>query len=146
MSTHYDDPAYAPTQTSLPPVPQFIMDPTTNPATEVIAPPMTVYVREPKNGFGITAFICGIAGAICGLIPILSVPALAAGLIGFGFGMGGVKRLRSKRADNKVMTILGVIVSVLAVVLGVIGMIIVQHAVDQLQTDLNNIDATYNTK
>src|SRR4029077_17247714 len=68
------------------------------------------------------------------------------GLIGFGFGMGGVKRLRNKRADNKVMTILGVIVSVLAVVLGVVGMIIVQHAVDQLQTDLNNIDATYNTK
>jgi hypothetical protein len=146
MSNHHDDLHYAPTLTSMPAVPEYITDPTTDPATQVLAPPMTVYVREPKNGFGITAFICGIAGAICGLIPILSVPALAAGLIGFGFGMGGVKRLRSKRADNKVMTILGVIVSVLAVVLGVIGMIIVQKAVTDLQTDLNNIDATYNTK
>jgi hypothetical protein len=145
MSTHQDDIHYAPTA-SMPAVPSYIMDPTTDPATEVLAPPMTVYVREPKNGFGITAFICGIAGAICGLIPILSIPALAAGLIGFGFGMGGVKRLRSKRADNKVMTILGVIVSVLAVVLGVVGFIIVQNAVADLQTDLNNIDATYNTK
>jgi hypothetical protein len=142
MSNHYDDPAYAPTHTALPPVPAYIMDPTTNPATEVLAPPTTVYVREPKNGFGITAFICGIAGMICGLIPILSVPALAAGLIGFGFGMGGVKRLRSKRADNKVMTIIGVIVSVLAVVLGVIGFIIVQKAVTDLQTDLNNLQTS----
>jgi hypothetical protein len=31
-------------------------------------------------------------------------------------------------------------------VLGVVGFIIVQNAVADLQTDLNNIDATYNTK
>jgi len=141
MSTHYDDPQYAPTQ-SMAPVPQYITDPTTDPATEVLAPPMTVYVREPKNGFGITAFCAGLAGTVLGLIPILSIPALICGLIGFGFGMGGVKRLRSKRADNKVMTILGVIASVLAVVLGVVGFVIMQNAITDLQTDLNNIQTS----
>jgi hypothetical protein len=96
---------------------------------------------EHRNGLGIASFCLGLAGTVVGLIPILSIPALASGLIGFGLGLGGVRRLRKHRADNRVMTILGVIASILAVVLGIVGMVIMQHAFDQLNTDLNNLDA-----
>lgn len=138
---HKQDPAYAPTLTALP----AYTEPPTEQFPAVSPDPRVVYVQqapEPKNGFGITSFACGLAALICGLIPILSVPAIAGGLIGFGFGMGGVKRLRAKKADNKVMTWIGVIVSVLAAAAGVYGMYVVNKAIGDLQTDLNNISAT----
>jgi hypothetical protein len=92
-----------------------------------------------RNGLGIAAFVLGLAGSVVGLIPILSIPALISGLIGFGLGLGGHRRLRHRQADNKVMTRAGILFSVLAVVLGIVGMVIVAKAFNQLGTDLNNI-------
>jgi hypothetical protein len=95
--------------------------------------------RDDRNGLGIAAFVLGLAGSVVGLIPILSIPALISGLIGFGLGLGGHRRLRRHKADNKVMTWVGTVFSVLAVVLGIVGMVIVAKAFNQLGTDLNTI-------
>jgi hypothetical protein len=109
---------------------------TTSPAP---APaPVVVVDRGPRNGLGISSFVTGLVGSVFGMIPILGIPALALGLIGFGLGLGGVRRLAKHRADNKVMTILGVIFSVLAVVLGIVGLVIVDHAFGQLNTSISN--------
>jgi uncharacterized membrane protein len=95
-----------------------------------------------RNGLGISAFVLGLAGSVVGLIPILSIPALISGLIGFGLGLGGLRRLRRRTADNRVMTWVGTVFSVLAVVLGIVGMVIVAKAFNQLGTDLGNIGGT----
>jgi hypothetical protein len=92
-----------------------------------------------RNGLGIAAFVLGIVGSVTGLIPLLSIPALICGLTGFGLGLGGVRRLGKRTADNKVMTVLGVFASILAIVLAVVGMVIMFRAFNQLGTDLGNI-------
>ena len=98
-----------------------------------------------RNGLGISAFVLGLAGSVVGLIPILSIPALISGLIGFGLGLGGLRRLRCRTADNRVMTWVGTVFSVLAVVLGIVGMVIVAKAFNQLGTDLGNIGGSTGT-
>lgn len=81
-----------------------------------------------QNGLGISTFVVGLVGAVLGTIPILGVPALICGLTGFGLGLGALRRLHKKTADNRVMSWFGVVLSVLAVVLGIIGIAIVEHA------------------
>jgi hypothetical protein len=88
----------------------------------------------PRNGLGIASFVCGLTGAVAGLIPILAIPALAAGLTGFGLGLAARARLHRRTADNTVMTWFGLGLSLLAVVLGVVGFVIVEHAFSQLGT------------
>jgi hypothetical protein len=102
-----------------------------------------VYVEQHhKNGLGISSFVLGLTATVIGLIPILSVPALAAAVVGLGLGLGNIGRLRRKDATNKTMTIIGIIFSALGVVLAIIGMVIVTRAIDQLNTDLNSIPAS----
>jgi hypothetical protein len=91
-----------------------------------------------RNGLGIAALVCGIVGSVVGLIPILGIPALACGLTGFGLGLGALRRLRHRWADNKVMTWFGVVLSVLAVVLGIVGIVIVFKATNNLNSQLNS--------
>ena len=92
---------------------------------------------EPHNGFGITALVLGIVGCVLGLIPILGIPAIALGLIGLVFGGLALRRIQEKTATNKVMSWFGAVLSAGALVLGVIGIVIVTHAFDQLKHDLN---------
>lgn len=94
-----------------------------------------------RNGLGISSFVCGIVGTVLGFIPILGVPALALGLTGFGLGLGALRRLRHRWADNKVMTWFGVVLSVVAVALGIVGMVIVFKAANDLNTQLNNLNS-----
>ncbi len=97
-------------------------------------------LREHRNGLGIASFCTALPGAIMGMIPILGIPALAAGLVAFGLGLGARRRIRRGQADNKVMTWLGILAGLLAVTLGIYGIYTVTHSLDQLQTDLNNIN------
>jgi hypothetical protein len=96
----------------------------------------------PRNGFGIASFICGLVATVIGLIPILSIPALAAALVGLGLGLGGAGRLHRHTATNKWMTTLGIIFSVLGVILAIVGMVIMVNAMNKLSTDLNNLPTT----
>jgi hypothetical protein len=106
----------------------------TTTATEMTAP------HEHRNGLGIASFCTALPAAVMGLIPILGIPALCAGLVAFGLGLAGGRRIRQGRADNKVMTILGTLAGVLAIALGIYGIYTVTHSLDQLTTDLNNIN------
>ncbi len=92
-----------------------------------------------RNGLGISSFVLGIVGSVIGLIPILGIPALASGLTGLGLGLAGLRRLRHRWADNRVMNWIGVVLSVLAVVLGIVGMVIVTKAANDLQVQLDQL-------
>ena len=105
--------------------------PTYIPAPQPAAPP--------RNGFGITSFICGLTASIVGLIPILAIPALASAVVGLGLGLANIGRLRRKTASNKWMTILGIGFSILGIVLAIVGIVIVTTAANKLTHDLNNL-------
>ena len=94
---------------------------------------------EPRNGFGITALVLGILAVLFGLIPLTGFIAFGLGAVGLIFGLSNVGRIRRRRATNKGMTWTGGILSALGVVLGIIGMVTVFAAVDQLGDDLEEI-------
>ncbi len=94
-----------------------------------------------RNGLGISAFVLGIVGTVMGTIPILGIPALACGLTGTGLGLGAYRRLRARTADNKVMTRIGLVLSVVAIILGIVGIVIVTRTVNDLNNQLSNLNA-----
>ena len=97
---------------------------------------------ESRNGFGITALVLGIIGLVLGIIPILGIPAIILGLVGLVFGGLGLGRVRRGVATNKAMSWTGVVLSTLALTLGIIGCVIVTNAANQLSHDLDNISTT----
>lgn len=94
--------------------------------------------REHRNGLGISSFVLGLVASIIGLVPIMGIPALASGLVGLGLGLGNIGRTRRHEA-GKGWTIAGIALSVLGTVLAIVGIVIVQRAFGDLQTELNNI-------
>jgi hypothetical protein len=93
------------------------------------------------NGFAVTALVCGIGGALLGLIPILSIPALIAGVVALVFGLVGRGRVKRLGVTGKGMATAGVILGSIAIVLGIIGFVIVQNAFDELENDLDEFDS-----
>lgn len=70
-----------------------------------------------RNGLGTTALVLGIVGLVLTIIPLIGwVFGLILGLLGAIFGGIGVNRVAKKRADNKGVSIAGLVLSVIAVV------------------------------
>jgi Domain of unknown function (DUF4352) len=82
-------------------------------------PPQPV---APRNGFGITALALSLIGLLFCLMPITGFIGLGLGLLGFLFAALGLGRVRRGVATNKGMSIAGLILSVLAIVLGFVSM------------------------
>lgn len=96
-------------------------------------------VREPKNGFGIAALILGIMGAVSGLIPLFFWFALAMGVTALVLGLVGLARVKRGAATNRKTTLWGTITGGLAVVLGIVGLVIVINAANELSNDLDDL-------
>lgn len=111
--------------------------------TDMTFPPPTLTptptLPEPAKGFAVTAFVCGIVGAIFGLIPILALLALPLGIIAVVFGLLGARR--NKRAKAGVgLARAGWLLGVTAVILAVIGFVIVNNAIDDFQDDMDQLE------
>lgn len=122
MTTADHLPGKAPEQ---PPTPQ--QQPAPQPPTQVVYVPQTE-----KNGLGTSSFVLGLLGSLFGLIPILTFVAFPLSLLGLGLGLGNIGRLRTRKATNKVMTGIGIGLSVLGIVLSIIGMVVVNDALSNL--------------
>jgi hypothetical protein len=89
--------------------------------------------------------VCGIVGAIFGLIPILFFIALPLGLLAIIFGFVGRGRAnRDPNVGRKRMATWGIVSGVAAVVLGCIGIAIVNDAFDQFDKNLNSTQRQIN--
>jgi hypothetical protein len=75
------------------------------------------------------AFICGVFGAVIGLIPLLGILAIPLGLIAFVLGLMGWRRKPQRAKLARVSTVLGIA----AIALGIIGIVIVNDAFDELE-------------
>jgi len=93
---------------------------------------------SPPRGLAIAAMVCGIAGAVLGLVPLFGLFALGLGIVAFVLGMIAARRhkvLGFRRPVARAGWILGIV----AIVLGVVGLSIVSSALDDLEQDLNEI-------
>lgn len=80
-----------------------------NPAEQ--SQPASQPPRTPKNGFGVTALVLGIVGAVIALIPILGQIAWPIVIIGLIFGVLGIIRSSRGVASNMGMAIAGTVLS-----------------------------------
>lgn len=97
------------------------------------------YTPEPKNGMGIAALILGLVGLLFCLIPFTGFIGVICGFVGIVLGFVGWGRVRRHRATNKVTTLIGIVLSALAIAGGIWGIVIVFNATDDLVTDLEDI-------
>jgi len=102
-------------------------------------PPPQSYLPQPRNGYGVTALVLAIVGLVFGLVPFTGFLAIMCGGTSVLFGLLGLGRVRRHEANNKGMTITGLILGALALLLGVIGLIIVMNAATKLSNDLSKI-------
>lgn len=121
-------------------------DPPTLAAPDAVASPSTVTAPAqvvgqppPSNGFAVIALVGGVIGVLCGLIPILSIPALIGGVLAIVFGIAARNRAKRYGITGKGMATAGVILGCIAIVFGIIGFIIVQNAVDDLKNNSNSM-------
>jgi hypothetical protein len=80
----------------------------------------------------VASLVLGIIGVVTGLIPILFLISLPCGLIGLILGLVGYKR-----AATRTMRKWGVALSAVALLLGVLGIVIVAGAFEELDDDLD---------
>lgn len=95
--------------------------------------------QAPRNGLGIAALCLGIVGMLFGLIPFTGFIAFALGAIGIILGLVGFARARRRVATNAKTSLAGAILSMVAVALGIWGMVIVFTGLNQLSEDLSQI-------
>ncbi|GCE37834.1 hypothetical protein Rhow_000680 [Rhodococcus wratislaviensis] len=98
-----------------------------------------------RNGFGVTALVLAIVGVVFGLVPLTGFIALILGLLSVLFGLLGFGRVRKGLATNKIMTLAGTGLGVVAVALGIWGMTIFFGAVDELDQKLDNLGGSAST-
>jgi Protein of unknown function (DUF2510) len=114
------------------------------PPPGAVAPPtggQTIYVERAGNGIPVAAMVCGIVGAIFGLIPITGVIALALGLVAFVLGIMGRRRVkRDPAVGRKGVATAGVILGVIAITLGIIGLVIVNDVANDLNSTADCLD------
>jgi hypothetical protein len=68
----------------------------------------------PQNGIGTAGFVCGLIAVALGAIPYFGVYGIPAAICGIVLCAVGLGRVSQGRADNKAMTVTGLILSVLA--------------------------------
>src|SRR4051794_32735975 len=97
------------------------------------APQQVIYVErspEPKNGLAIVAVILGFFGLVLSLIPLTGWLAIMAGFAATVLGLVAWRRKRKGRATAGKTAIVGTIAGVLAMIMGVIGMVMLFNSVD----------------
>ena len=70
-----------------------------------------------SKGGAIAALVCGIAGVVFWIVPVFG---LVLGLLGTGFGAGGMRRSRAGLAGGRGMAVAGLICGLVALVWGIL--------------------------
>ena len=106
------------------------MSTTPEPPPGAATPPQQIVVVERKgNGLGVAGFVCGLIGAIFGLIPLLFWISFPLGVLGLVFGGIGWRRARREpERGGKGLAVAGVILGALAIILAIIGIAIIDDA------------------
>ena len=140
----YYEPQYPTGAPPVSPPPQYNDHPVHQAFNQQFAPPQYYQApqgaqqSEPKNGFGITALVCGIVGILFCLVPITG-PFIGGPLsiVAIIFGAVGAKRARRGVATNKTMALWGLWIGIAACAWAIGDLIYVQYLATQLSNCLN---------
>ncbi|MGH3924781.1 MAG: DUF4352 domain-containing protein, partial [Pseudonocardiaceae bacterium] len=86
--------------------------------------------------------VLGIIGAVSGIIPLLFWLAGTLGLIGLILGLVGRARVKRGEATNGKTALWGIITSIIALILAVVGILIIADAFSDLDEDLSGTTTT----
>lgn len=70
--------------------------------------------REPRNGLGLAALVCGIIAVVLSLIPVLNVFTWPLGVLAIVFGAIGWGRVNNGTATNKGQAITGLVLGIVS--------------------------------
>lgn len=115
------------------------------PGQQAPGQPQFVYVKAGSNGLAVAGLVCGIIGVLVGLIPIFFIGAWILGVLGLVFGLIARSRANDDpEIGRKTMATWAAILGVVAVGLGVVGVVIVNDATndlgDSLEQSSNELD------
>ncbi|GAB2746411.1 MmpS family transport accessory protein [Amycolatopsis magusensis] len=108
------------------------------PAMPYQAPPQQ---QPPRNGIGITGFVLGLVGLVFSPIPFIGVVAWPLVILGLIFSIFGVVRVNKGVATNKVLSIVGIVASVIGLGVCVAWLFIFNQAVNEVQDEYNRTAA-----
>jgi hypothetical protein len=111
-------------------------------ALSVEVPTPAVPTLAPARGLAVAAMVTGIVASVLGLIPLFALFALAGGIVALTLGLVAARKQKAA-GFKRPMARAGWILGIVAIVLGVVGMAIVDQAFDDLERDLNEIEAEY---
>lgn len=107
----------------------------TEPTEQLEAGPVTT-----ANGMAVAALVLGIVGTAMGLVPLLGLFAIIAGVLGIVFGAVGRRRVKSgETAGGSKMAAWGLGLGVVAVVLGIVGIVIVGDVLNEIDQELGDL-------
>lgn len=97
---------------------------------------------EPRNGMAITALCLGVVGVLLGLLlpGVLWFLIIPLGALALIFSLVGVSRVRKGRSDAKKMTWSGTTLGVIALALGIWGVVIFAQAMQDLDKAVRDFD------
>ena len=108
------------------------------------APPSApVYYRTAapmRNGLGVAALVCGLAGILLGLVPLLFLGSGALGVLAIVFGITGIRRARRGNASNRAMAVTGLVTGVVASGLALWGVVIIMSGLNTVSGELDRLD------
>jgi uncharacterized membrane protein len=90
-----------------------------------------------SNGLAVAALVLGIVGAVFGLIPLTFFIAFICGVLAVIFGFVGLGKAR-RGAEHKGMAIAGLVLGFVALVLGIVGVVIVNDTANEIDKILNS--------
>lgn len=96
-------------------------------------------IAQPRNGVGIAALCCGIAGILTGIVPFMFLTSAALAGCALVFGAVGIQRVGRHEATNRGVAIAGLITGAIAAILAAWGIAIVFGGLNSLGNDLNRV-------
>jgi hypothetical protein len=94
-------------------------------------PPPHYAPPAPRNGLGLTALILGLVALPFTLTGLTAWIAIILGLVAVPLAFAGIGRVRRRQASNRGVTITGLILGVLAIVLGIASTVVTINALDE---------------
>jgi hypothetical protein len=97
----------------------------------------------PQNGFGTAGFVLGLLGLLFSFIPLIGIIAWPLVLLGLVFAWVGLSRVRSGRANNRGLTIAGLVCALIGLVMCILYAAVFTAAVSSTPTTTPRATTAY---